>query len=254
VLTAVSATVLAQERRAATVRAATQVAAFGDPTYPAAADAVKDVAVRAALRGMPLAPLPATRAEVEAVGSLFPGHARVLTGAQAREEDVKALGKDVAVLHLACHGLLDSRFPLDSGLALAIPEAPAPGQDNGLLQAWEILEQVRLDADLVTLSACETGLGAEMGGEGLVGLTRAFLYAGARSVISTLWSVADESTAELMRSFYGELARGRSKAEALQLAQRGLIDQPKGSKVVPQGYEPSHPFFWAGFVLTGDWR
>src|SRR6185503_1921431 len=95
-------------------------------------------------------------------------------------------------LHFACHGLLDARFPLDSALALA-----PGGDDNGLLQAWEVIERVRVDADLVTLSACDTGLGRDMGGEGLVGLVRAFQYAGARSVLASLWEVSDRSTARL---------------------------------------------------------
>jgi CHAT domain-containing protein len=125
-----------------------------------------------------------------------------------------------------------------------MPAAPAEGQANGLLQAWEILEHVRIDADLVTLSACETALGKEMGGEGLVGLTRAFHYAGARSVHASLWSVGDESTADLMGRFYGYLQRGRSKAAALRAAQLDLIRSDRFS----------HPFHWAAFTLTGDWR
>ena len=108
---------------------------------------------------------------------------------QATEERAKTVGKGVRYLHFASHGLLDERFPLNSALALTIPARPAEGQANGLLQAWEIFEQMRIDADLVTLSACETGLGKELGGEGLIGLTRAFQYAGARSVLASLWSV-----------------------------------------------------------------
>lgn len=100
---------------------------------------------------------------------------------------------------------------MDSALALTIPENPAEGQDNGLLQAWEIFEQVRINSDLVTLSACDTALGKEMGGEGLVGLTRAFQYAGAHSVLASLWSVSDRSTAELMKRFYGYLKECKSK-------------------------------------------
>ena len=109
---------------------------------------------------------------------------------------------------------------------------------------WEIYEHVRLDADLVTLSACGTGLGKVLGGEGLLGLTRAFQYAGARSVLASLWSVSDESTGELMKRFYGYLKEGRSKAEALRSAQLDLLRRS----------EYSHPFHWAGFQLVGDWR
>src|SRR6185369_12208084 len=99
--------------------------------------------------------------------------------------------------------------------------------------------------DLVTLSACDTGLGKEMGGEGLIGLTRAFQYAGARSVLASLWSVADDSTADLMRRFYTYLKQGKSKDEALRLAQVDLIRGPKAT---------SHPYHWAAFQLSGDWR
>ena len=130
-------------------------------------------------------------------------------GRDATEGHAKALGKDVRYVHFACHGLLDERFPLSSALVAA---DRGTGGDNGLLEAWEIFEKVRLDADLVTLSACETALGKEMGGEGLVGLTRAFQYAGARSVLASLWTVADESTDRadeaLLRPPQGRRAEG----------------------------------------------
>jgi CHAT domain-containing protein len=129
-------------------------------------------------------------------------------------------------------------------LALTIPERPAEGQANGLLQAWEIFEQMRLDADLVTLSACETGLGKELGGEGLVGLTRAFQYAGARTVLASLWSVGDDSTADLMTRFYGHLKSGKSKDEALRASQLEMI----------RARRSSHPFHWAAFQVIGDWQ
>ncbi len=134
--------------------------------------------------------------------------------------------------------------PSNSALALTVPSQRREGEENGLLQAWEIFEQVRLDADLVTLSACETALGAELAGEGLIGLTRAFHYAGARSVLASLWRVADDSTSELMKSVYGYLKAGVTKDEALRRAQREAIKQPKTSA----------PFHWAAFTLSGDWR
>lgn len=111
-------------------------------------------------------------------------------------------------------------------------------------KAWEIIEQVRIDADLVTLSACDTGRGKVFAGEGLLGLVRAFQYAGVRSVLASLWSVSDHSTAELMRRFNRYLKEGRSKAEALRSAQLDLLRDPAFS----------HPFHWAGFELNGDWR
>ncbi len=160
----------------------------------------------------------------------------------ATEENARNTDKETSIIHFACHGILDERFPLNSGLALTIPEKTEEGKENGLLQAWEIFESVRINADLVTLSACETGLGKEMGGEGLIGLTRAFQYAGAKTVLPTLWSVPDESTAILMENFYTYLKQGKSKAEALKTAQSEMLKSDKYS----------HPFYWAGFVLNGD--
>ena len=226
----------------------TELLAVGDPLYPAGVETHSETAadpqVQAALRrGLKLKPLPATRSEVEAISHLFSG-ARALLGRDATEEAIKSLAPQARRLHLACHGLLDERFPLNSALALSIPEHPEEGRDNGLLQAWEIFESVRLDADLVTLSACDSGLGKEMGGEGMVGLVRAFQFAGARSVLASLWSVSDVSTADLMKRFYGYLREGRSKDEALRAAQTDLIHSKSFS----------HPYYWAAFQLTGDWR
>jgi CHAT domain-containing protein len=107
---------------------------------------------------------------------------------------------------------------------------------------------MRIEADLVTLSACQSGLGKEVAGEGLIGLTRAFQYAGARSVLASLWSVADASTAELMHRFYRHLRDGTSKDTALQKAQTELIHS------AVEGRDLSHPFHWAGFQLVGDWK
>ncbi len=248
-----SATVYAElkkARRPPADPAPGQVVAFGDPVYPPlskdrdAAPAATLEILTAVRRGLSLKPIPATRREVEAIASLYP-QAETYLGGEATEERVKSLGSEARLVHFACHGLLDERVPLNSALALAIPEHPAPGQDNGLLQAWEILESVRLDADLVTLSACDTALGKEMGGEGLVGLTRAFQFAGARSVLASLWSISDVSTANFMKRFYGYLHGGKTKDEALRAAQIDQIRGRSGSR---------HPFHWAAFELFGDWR
>ncbi|MES1240760.1 MAG: CHAT domain-containing protein [Acidobacteriota bacterium] len=216
------------------------LAAFGDPVYrPATPDRPAGSEARPRTRPA-LTRLPSSGREVRAIAGLFP-QSRVYLGADATEERVKSLGPETRLVHFACHGLLDERFPLNSALALSVPGPGAEDRDNGLLQAWEIFESVRLDADLVTLSACDTALGREMGGEGLVGLTRAFQYAGARSVLASLWSVADSSTSRLMQSFYGNLRQGMSKDEALRAAQIEHI-------------RDTHPFHWAAFQLTGDWR
>ncbi len=243
-----SATVYAELAKARPPRrdpGALRLAAFGDPLYRRPAAGAADPMLREAVRrGWSWQPLRFSRREVTAIAALFPA-ARVYLGGDATEERARSLGRDSQLVHFACHGLLDERFPLNSGLALTLPERQAEGQANGLLQAWEIFESVRLDADLVTLSACDTALGREMGGEGLVGLTRAFQYAGARSVLASLWEVADLSTARFMTRFYRHLRSGRPKDEALQAAQ---IDQ------IREGTAFSHPFHWAAFQLTGDWR
>jgi CHAT domain-containing protein/Flp pilus assembly protein TadD len=257
--TAASATVFAQlkeERRPLSAAGDLQVRAFGDPAYPAALPALNveaaEPALRSALRsGLRLDPLPGSRAEVESLRALFPATARTYLGAAATEERAKAVGRDAAIVHFACHAVVDERSPLDSALALAIPQAPRQGEENGLLQVWEIFEQMRLDADLVTLSACQTALGQEMGGEGLLGLTRAFQYAGARTVLASLWSVGDAPTAELMKRFYGYLKAGQPKDEALRHAQLDLLS---GRAAAAVGGESSDPFYWAGFELIGDRR
>jgi CHAT domain-containing protein/Tfp pilus assembly protein PilF len=207
----------------------------GDPARGAAAG-----------RGCRLEPLPATRGEAAEVGRLWGDGARVFLGEEATEERVKVVAPEVEVLHLAAHGCLDERFPLNSALALTLPGEPAEGHDNGLLQAWEIFEGMRLDADLVVLSACDSALGKELAGEGLLGLTRAFQYAGARSVVASLWQVPDQATAELMVRFHRHLREGLAKAEALRAAQAELASGAAGT-------EAQAPYFWAGFQVFGDW-
>jgi CHAT domain-containing protein/Tfp pilus assembly protein PilF len=245
---AASATVFAEiGKRRRGARPATLVA-FGDPDYAAGAPARTgpDVVPRlrsAQARGLDLAPLPATRREVATLEALYAGSSRAYLGAAATEERAKSVG-DASLVHFACHGLADEASPLESSLALSLPRAWHPGAENGLLQAWEVFERVRMDVDLVTLSACGTALGAEMSGEGVLGLTRAFQYAGARTVLSSLWQVRDDSTADLMARFYGHLKRGRSKDEALRAAQIEMIRRSA----------TAHPNRWAAFQLAGDWQ
>lgn len=218
-----------------------ELVALADPTYRtvrgATADA-DDSPLRRYRAGLPS--LPGAREEVQALSSLYGHDAQVYTGTAATKAQVEHLPPGTRCLHFACHALLDRRFPLDSALALASTRE----DDNGMLQAWEIFERLRIDADLVTLSACSTGLGRDGGGEGLIGLTRAFQYAGARSVLASLWAVSDHSTSALMVRFYAKLRAGRPKDVALAEAQRELSRE--GSF--------SHPYSWAAFELNGDWR
>lgn len=239
---------------------ATAVIAFGDPRYPkdlASSGKTRDPILRSpGLRSFDWAALPYSRREVERIAEVYPG-TRLYLGEEATEERAKAVGRDARVLHFSTHGYLDDRTPLDSALVLAIPEGLPEGRDNGLLQVWEIFESVRLDADLVVLSACESALGRELSGEGMIGLTRAFQYAGARSVVASMWEVADQTTAELMARFHHHLAAGLSKDEALRAAQIELIRDPIPI-TTPQGQtletDASAPFFWAAFQLFGDWQ
>lgn len=242
------------------------LAAFGDPQYlggTSSADRIGDrsvdVYVRAAgERGFDFRPLPYSREEVDRITALYPeGTVRAFLGAEALEERAKSLGNSARILHFATHGRFDDRIPLNSYLALTIPEEFRRDQDNGLLQAWEIFEEVRLDADLVVLSACESGVGAEVDGEGLKGLTRAFQFAGARTVASSLWQVDDQSTAELMQRLYRHLREGMSKDEALRAAQLELIRGPievRNRRGQVEERDLSSPYHWAAFQLIGDWR
>src|SRR6185436_19141127 len=260
-----SATVFAEierSRRPAGERSNPELAAFGDPLCGEPAPTAVPLSGEArqsqsADRGRSCEPLPAARAEVTEIGRLFPNHARLYLGGEATEEKAKALGRYVRSLHFATHAILDARFPLDSAIVLTQSETFGEGRDNGLLQAWEIFEQVRLDADLVVLSACESGLGKEMGGEGLIGLTRAFQYAGARSVLASLWKISDRITAELMVRFYKHLKDGMAKDEALRAAQMELIQGPvrvKNEKGEEEETDASAPYYWAAFQIYGDWQ
>lgn len=249
---AASATVYAQlrtKREKAGSPATARLVAFGDPVYPDHVEVdparPQSLEVQEQLRrGRSLTALQGTRREVEEIVALFGKGARSFLGPDATEENV-AKASDAQYVHFACHGLLNERFPLDSSLALTIPKSLAEGQENGLLQAWEIFERVRLQAELVTLSACESGLGVDMGGEGLVGLVQAFQVAGARSVVASLWGVPDRSTARFMKRFYQLLQAGQPKDEALRAAQLEFIRA---------GGLSAHPFRWAAFQLFGDWR
>jgi CHAT domain-containing protein/tetratricopeptide (TPR) repeat protein len=212
------------------------VVAFGDPDPP------RDPA----LRMDRIERLPFAREEAERIGALFGDGARVYVGPDASEERVRALGPETRWIHFAVHAVPDARFPLDSALVLSPREGEGSDQD-GWLHAWEIAEALQLDADLVTLSGCETGLGRELRGEGILGLARAFQYAGARSVLVSLWAVPDRSTKELMVRFYENLNRGLAKDRALRAAREEILSLHGGGSV-----EARHPRHWAGFRLIGD--
>jgi len=195
------------------------------------------------LDGRPPEPLPQTEHEAIAVSRLY--GSTPLLGEQATEATLRQRIQTADVIHLATHGYLHPIRAMSSGVLLSVPEKePEPGEtdNDGALQAWEIYSQLRLKAELVVLSGCETGRGQEVKGEGLIGLTRAFQYAGARSIVASQWKVADRSTAALMVAFHSFLRQGRPKDEALRQAMAHLR----------QSRATSDPYFWAPFILVGD--
>jgi len=174
-------------------------------------------------------PLPGTEEEVKAISVYF-REKEIYSGPAMKTDILYEKGGDFDILHFATHGSLDSASPLFSFLVFSDRSLPV----------YEIFD-LNLNACLVCLSACKTGLGEEANGDELVGLTRAFIYAGTPTICSSLWDVSDVSTSKLMERFYFHL-KNTDKAEAMRLAQ---LDIKK---------KYSHPFFWAPFVLTGDWR
>jgi len=178
--------------------------------------------------------LPGAEAEVRAIKALWPNSTMLMRKAATKNALGKA-GQLFKVIHVAAHGEFVTDRPLNSRLLLT-PE----GADNGQLTAGD-LYGLRLNADLVTLSACETGMGKVLSGDDVVGLTRGFLYAGANAIVASLWPVSDDETRFLMTSFYGNLKK-MPKAEALRQAQ---LETRKRSP---------HPFYWSAFQLTGMGR
>jgi CHAT domain-containing protein len=235
-----------------------ELVAFGDPSLSPRSPSGEPASdfERSALKMVTdLRPLPAARHEVDRIVALFPGRAEAFVGPRATEERVKGLPSQVRYIHFATHALLDDHSPMDSALILATPGDAQAMPENGLLQAWEVLEQLRLNTDLVVLSACDSGLGRELRGEGLLGLTRAFQHAGARNVLATLWRVGDQPTAALMVRFYRHLKEGAAKDEALRAAQLELIGGPvpvtdRSGRTVNR--DLSLPHHWAAFQLHGD--
>lgn len=169
--------------------------------------------------------------EVQAIAKDFP-QAKVLVRQEATKSAFQTLGPQFSYLHFATHGKFDPDVPLKSGLLLA-----KDTRSDGFLGLGD-LYSMRLNADLVTLSACETGLGKVQNGDDVVGLTRGFLYAGSNTIVASLWQVDDRATAELMVEFYQNLKK-TDKREALRQAQL----------TIKQRYP--HPFYWAAFQLTG---
>jgi CHAT domain-containing protein/tetratricopeptide (TPR) repeat protein len=183
-------------------------------------------------------PLPFAEREVADIRSIMK-RADIYRGGRATETRGRRSFKDYSIVHLACHGVFDPGDPLSSALFLA------PDADNdGTLRVEELFGLDLARSSLVVLSACETGLSQVTKGDELIGLSRGFIFAGTPSLVVTLWEVADDSTAALMAEFYRNLSGGMDKPESLRRAVLWLRSQPQ--------YE--HPFYWAPFVMIGDWR
>jgi len=269
-----SASVLAAQRREAERRPASRepgartpkslktVAIFADPIFerddprtekattrkqagesPGALAARGDAAVSLVLPALDR--LPFTRREAEAIAGLVPADQRqiVLDAAARRARVVDGELSDYRILHFATHGVINDRIPELSGLMLS--QLDAQGHTLDGFVGLRDISGLELRAGLVVLSGCRTALGKEVRGEGLIGLTRAFMVAGASRVVASLWQVRDQATAELMKRFYrGMLTEHLSPAAALRAAQLGLHRERR--------YRD--PFFWAAFTLQGDWR
>jgi CHAT domain-containing protein len=186
-----------------------------------------------------------TRKEAEAIVALAPPEQgfKALDFAASRATVMNA-GLDLyRIVHFATHGLLNSRSPELSGIVLSLVDEAGRAQE-GFLREYEIYN-LKLNAELVVLSACSTALGKEIKGEGLAGLTRGFMYAGTPRVIASLWNVRDEATAELMKRFYQNMLIGKSSpAAALREAQISMWREPRWAV----------PYYWAGFALQGEWN
>lgn len=265
IITAPSASVMAVLRQETAGRRQAEKALFvlADPVFsaddarvvqqrtPAAAAPITDTVSRDALKsvddmGLPEFPrLRFSRHEAEEIARLTPpAMTRMAVDFDASRDSV--LNADLGhyrIVHLATHSLLNNQRPELSGVVLSLVDRSGRPQ-NGFLRLYDVYN-LRLTSDLVVLSACQTARGGEIEGEGLIGLTRGFLYAGAPRVVATLWEIDDRATAQVMKHFYeGMLVRGQRPAAALREAQ-AAVARTKGWDA---------PYYWAAFVLHGEWR
>ncbi len=253
-----SASVLAEVRRQTAQRppAPKTVAVFADPVFraddprvdprsghplSAPVDAMLTRALKESGFGS-LERLRFSREEATAISNLAPAGERWIAidfDANRAAVEKPELSR-YRIVHFATHGLIDSRHPELSGIVLSMVDREGHPQD-GLLPLHEIYN-LKLNADLVVLSACQTALGESVRSEGMVGLTRGFMYAGAPQVLASLWSVQDRAAAEFMRRFYDALLRrGLAAPAALQSAQRSMLQDPRWSD----------PYYWSAFILQG---
>ena len=209
------------------------------------ADAVRETIVQQRLRSQlnwVFGSLPFAELESKSISRFFPKE-KVLQRHSATEQMICELAPEYDILHFATHAFADTVFEAFSGVLLAEEDTSA---NDGILMGYEI-ENLPLECDLVTLSACETGMGKVVRGEGIMSLPREFLYAGAQSVLMSFWKVDDEFTSRLMPKFYELYRQGDSKSMALTETKRFFLQ----SKPQASGYYDQHPFFWASFSIYG---
>ncbi len=192
--------------------------------------------------------LPYASEEAKAIAALTPPEeTMVKLGPEAAKESVVGSRlSDYLYIHFAVHGVIDTDYPALSRLVLSQVDGEGRPVADGALRLHDIYD-MHLNAQMVVLSACDTALGQEVRGEGLIGLARGFMFAGAQRVVASLWRVQDEATARLMARFYkGLLEEHRNPADALRRAQLAMLADDDGRY--------AFPYYWAGFVLQGDWR
>jgi CHAT domain-containing protein len=231
------------------------VAVFADPVFRAddsrlgarTASTAQPLAVTRSARDFDiasLARLTQSRSEAQAIAGLLPQERAwlALDFSATREAALAADWRGYSIVHFAAHTLVDLKQPELSGIVLSLYD-PSGKSVDGFVRVNDIYN-LDMPVDLVVLSACESAVGKAVAAEGTFSLSRAFFYAGAPRVLASLWLVDDRATAVLMTRFYRELLVGkRSPAEALRLAQQELASQPRWQS----------PYYWAGFVLQGDW-
>jgi CHAT domain-containing protein/Tfp pilus assembly protein PilF len=251
IATGPSASVVALLRGEAAGRmpASKLLAVFADPVFqpddPRITGPASSHVRPAAFRIDNFARLRFSRSEAEGISRLADPAAtlKALDFDASRETAMSPRLADYRIVHFATHSLLNNEHPELSGVVLSLVDRNGQPQ-NGFLRLYDIYN-LRLRADLVVLSACRTALGQDIKGEGLIGLARGFLYAGAPRVVATLWEIDDRTTEQAMKQFYeGMLGRGERPAEALRAAQVALWKS--------KGWEA--PYYWASFILEGEWR
>ncbi|HEY7388337.1 MAG TPA: CHAT domain-containing protein [Bryobacteraceae bacterium] len=247
VVTAPSASVVAvlREETAGRQPAQKAVAIFADPVFTADDPRIGQLKTKGDAGEPNFIRLRFSRNEAEEIARLVPPEAtfKALDFDASRENALRTDLGQYRIVHFATHSLLNNEHPELSGVVLSLVDREGRPQ-NGFLRLYDIYN-MRLGSDLVVLSACKTALGEEIKGEGLINLTRGFLYAGASRVVATLWEIDDRTTAEAMKRFYdGMLARGERPTAALRAAQVAMWRT--------KGWDA--PYYWGAFTLQGEWR